>query len=133
MTSVLEWLWDHITGPILSHLGYCASHPAAWPRVWWCPTGPLTLLPLHAAGHHGTGDAVYDRVVSSYTTTLRAHARACAAEPAPPEREGMLIVSVPNTPRQRSPALSIGFRWARRSPGPAHAARPVPRPHSTAG
>ena len=51
-----------------------------WPRVWWCPTGPLTVLPIHAAGHHprlrtadtGDTDCVLDRVISSYTPTLTA-------------------------------------------------------------
>ena len=55
-----------------------ATRPT-WPRLWWCPTGPLTLLPLHTAGHHVEAAAgaspprtVLDRVVSSYTPTLRA-------------------------------------------------------------
>ncbi|WP_026341929.1 cation:proton antiporter [Actinomadura atramentaria] len=35
------------------------------PRLWWCPTGLLSLFPLHAAGHHGEpGRSVLDRVVS---------------------------------------------------------------------
>ena len=42
----------------------------SWPRLWWCPTGPLTLLPLHAAASADGSAAVLDRVVSSYTPTL---------------------------------------------------------------
>ncbi|KAJ7437412.1 CHAT domain-containing protein [Mycena latifolia] len=41
-------------------------------RLWWCPTGPFTFLPIHAAGIYnrdGT-DCVSDYVVSSYTPTL---------------------------------------------------------------
>ncbi|MFG2222325.1 hypothetical protein [Streptomyces sp. NPDC048644] len=53
----------------------------------WIPGGPLSLLPVHAAGHHGFGAAgrerrtVLDRVVSSCTPTVRAlgHARERAA------------------------------------------------------
>ncbi|MFF8594451.1 CHAT domain-containing protein [Streptomyces sp. NPDC015220] len=80
MTEVLEWLWDTVTGPVLEELGH-RSQPgpdADWPRVWWIPTGFLNLLPLHAAGHHtDPSDApgrrtVMDRVVSSYTPTIRA-------------------------------------------------------------
>ena len=74
LRDVARWMWDAFAGRILEHLGHTAT-PAgdAWPRLWWCPTGALTLLPLHAAGRPGgDGDAVIDRVVSSYTPTLRA-------------------------------------------------------------
>jgi hypothetical protein len=79
MLDVLAWIWDTITGPILDHLGH--THPVEegrrWPRIWWSPTGPLTVLPLHAAGHHvDDGRAVLDRVVSSYTPTVRMLTRA---------------------------------------------------------
>src|SRR5262249_57077803 len=52
--GVLGWLWDRVTGPVLDHLGYTTTPPdgSAWPRVWWCPSGLLALLPLHAAGYH---------------------------------------------------------------------------------
>nr|BAO20203.1 hypothetical protein [Sphaerisporangium sp. SANK 60911] len=81
--------------------------PAAptWPRLWWCLTGPLSLLPLHAAGRHtaeGTGATVLDRVISSSTPTLRALLRAreqdadAGAADARP-----LIVALPRTPGQR--------------------------------
>jgi hypothetical protein len=79
LSAVLGWLWDTVAGPVLGELGL-AGRPAAdqpWPRVWWCPTGLLSLLPLHAAGHHhthrdATPQTVIDQVVSSYTPTVRA-------------------------------------------------------------
>ena len=79
LAAVLGWLWDAVASPVLAELGLTGK-PAAdqpWPRIWWCPTGLLSLLPLHAAGWHGTHrDAtprtVLDRVVSSYTPTVRA-------------------------------------------------------------
>jgi CHAT domain-containing protein len=42
------------------------------PRIWWCPTGPLSFLPLHAAGiYRGEGaENISDYAVSSYTTTV---------------------------------------------------------------
>ena len=54
LAGVLGWLGDRVTGPVLDHLGYTITPPAGapWPRVWWCPSGALSLLPLHAAGHH---------------------------------------------------------------------------------
>ncbi|MER6202584.1 CHAT domain-containing protein [Streptomyces sp. NPDC001586] len=77
--TLTAWLWDEICGPVLDALGHTEA-PADGtppPRVWWCPTGLLNLLPLHAAGHHGepsdaTPRTVLDRVVSSYTPTVRA-------------------------------------------------------------
>jgi hypothetical protein len=101
VTDVLGWLWDAVAGPLLAELvptGPLAG--AGWPRLWWCPTSLFALLPLHAAGHHGPGgEAVLDRVVSSYTPTLRAllHAaeRTEDASGAPPRR---LVVSLPSTP-----------------------------------
>lgn len=84
----LRWMWDAFAGAILEALGYHGPPPPgqAWPRVWWCPTGPLTLLPIHAAGRHDVGGAaVLDRVVSSYTPTLRALLEARAGR-SPDER-----------------------------------------------
>ncbi|MGP4022441.1 CHAT domain-containing protein [Actinomadura sp. 3N407] len=72
VAGTVEWLWDAVAGPVLEALGLGVVTGDDWPRVWWCPTGRLALLPLHAAGHHGARDgrAVIDRVVSSYTPTL---------------------------------------------------------------
>nr|WP_052478041.1 CHAT domain-containing protein [Kibdelosporangium sp. MJ126-NF4]CEL15596.1 hypothetical protein [Kibdelosporangium sp. MJ126-NF4] len=71
LTELLGWLWDHAVAPILEKL------PTQENRVWWMPTGMAGLLPLHAAGHPGQPGAL-DRVVSSYTPTVRVleHARA---------------------------------------------------------
>jgi CHAT domain-containing protein len=60
----------------------------------------LTFLPLHAAGHHdGSGRAVLDRVVSSYTPTLRAlrHARDRPTSPDP----ALVAVALARTPGQQ--------------------------------
>ncbi|MET8217844.1 CHAT domain-containing protein [Streptomyces hirsutus] len=76
--GVLGWLWDFVTEPVLKRLGYTSPPSDAWPRVWWSPVGQLGLLPIHAAGRFPDGASVLDRVVSSYTPTLRAlqHAKA---------------------------------------------------------
>ncbi|WP_432956954.1 CHAT domain-containing protein [Micromonospora haikouensis] len=105
LTRTLGWLWDTIAGPVLDHLGITGA-PAAGqrpPRLWWCPADLLTLLPLHAAGHHdpASGTAprtVPDRVIASSTPTLRAlaHARRHGAE-APQSPQG-LVVAMPHTP-----------------------------------
>ncbi|MFF3652688.1 CHAT domain-containing protein [Streptomyces sp. NPDC002181] len=75
--GVLRRLWDSIAGPVLDALARLwRDDPAEPRRLWWSPTGLLSFLPLHAAGHHeerGTHGArtVLDRVVSSYTPTMR--------------------------------------------------------------
>ncbi|QKV96775.1 CHAT domain-containing protein [Streptomyces sp. NA02950] len=82
--TTLTWLWEHIAGPVLTALGIYDEKgspkevtPEEMPRLWWCPTGPLSLLPLHAALCPADGLRVHDHVVSSYTPTLMAllHAR----------------------------------------------------------
>ncbi|MFF1907999.1 CHAT domain-containing protein [Kitasatospora sp. NPDC058218] len=140
--EVLGWTWDHVTGPVLDRLGLSGAAPdGPWPRIWWSPGGALSALPLHAAGHHdgaapdgrrGTGASegspctVLDRVVSSYTPTVRALGYARAREAAPqPDRpqpgrsvvgpsaldgpspdgpggaDGLLAVAMPETPGAR--------------------------------
>ncbi|GAA1278899.1 CHAT domain-containing protein [Sphaerisporangium rubeum] len=110
VTAVLGWLWDEVAGPVLSALGYHGPPPADgdWPRVWWVPGGLLSLLPLHAAGHHtGSPDlrhgAVMDRVVSSYTPTISAlrHARE-RAETVPVLPQRGLVVAMPTTPGKKA-------------------------------
>jgi tetratricopeptide (TPR) repeat protein len=105
LNGVLCWLWDKITGPVLDHLGYVTGPPedAVWPRVWWCPSGPLSLLPLHASGCHDLSaerpDAVIDRVISSAIPTIRAllHARRV---PSPGPDTRILAVTMPQTAGQ---------------------------------
>ncbi|MFE9751418.1 CHAT domain-containing protein [Saccharothrix saharensis] len=88
--DVLAWLWDTIAGPVVDSL------PAdRLTRVWWLPIGPLSLLPLHAAGHRGR-PGVLDRAVSSYTPTLRALAHAHRRPPASTRRQ--LVIALSSTP-----------------------------------
>jgi CHAT domain-containing protein len=43
------------------------------PHLKWCTTGPLTFLPIHAAGCYDEPRArIFDYVISSYTPTLSA-------------------------------------------------------------
>ncbi|ONI81450.1 hypothetical protein ALI144C_19130 [Actinosynnema sp. ALI-1.44] len=109
--ATLEWLWDTVASPVLSQLEY-TGNVEPLPRLWWCPTGSLALLPLHAAGYHDAADTpagrtVIDRAVSSYTPTLRALTRANTAPAIDPAEGRVLVVSMPETPpTQEFPALS---------------------------
>jgi CHAT domain-containing protein len=42
------------------------------PRIWWCPTGHLSFLPIHAAGAYGGPhpESIMDYTVSSYTPNI---------------------------------------------------------------
>ncbi|MFI5684035.1 CHAT domain-containing protein [Streptomyces sp. NPDC051636] len=109
LAGVQEWLWGHVVGPVLARLGYGdpkTPRTSCWPRLHWCPTGRLTLLPLHAALDPATGACAIDRVVSSYTPTLRMlrQARRRADESARMDGESggsITIVAMRDTPGQR--------------------------------
>lgn len=93
LAEILGWLWRTTARPVLDLLGYAPRERPA-DRVWWCPTGPLSVLPLHAAGESAEGDSVFARVISSYTPTLRV-----LASPPPSTTQGrLLVVSLPETP-----------------------------------
>jgi hypothetical protein len=103
LRSTMEWLWDTVAEPVLAHLGIDGPSPAdqRLRRLWWCPTGLLTMLPVHGAGyHHLAGDdrTVLDRVVSSYTPTLRALREAREPLPEAAGDASLVFVGVPDVP-----------------------------------
>jgi len=134
LLEVLGWLWDAAAEPVLDALGY-RQVPAAdeWPRVWWATGGLLGLLPLHAAGRHvqaPAGQAVIDRVISSYTPTIRA-LRYARQQPAALRGPGQsLIVAMPTTPGQAALpfAEAEATMLAGRLPAPVLLMEPGPLP-----
>lgn len=100
VTEVLDWLADTVTGPVLDRLGPGVT------RIWWSPGGPLTALPLHATA--------LDRVVSSYTPTVRALRAPVAATDA-----SLLVVAMPETEGERP------LPYARREAAAVAAAGPA--------
>jgi hypothetical protein len=107
LRSIMEWLWETVTEPVLKALDYLSDESladrATLPRVWWCPTGPLTLLPIHGAGFHdpsqsATGRQVVSRVVSSYTPTLRVLQEAIVRPVTKDVPAHMLVVGVATAP-----------------------------------
>jgi tetratricopeptide (TPR) repeat protein len=88
---VLGLLWTSIVKPVIDKLGlevslllllrtqlkltlndFQRSTERSRPRLWWCVTGELSFLPIHAAGKYQGSDVVCtaDYVVSSYIPTL---------------------------------------------------------------
>ncbi|KZV68459.1 hypothetical protein PENSPDRAFT_653166 [Peniophora sp. CONT] len=99
---VLICIWEWIVDPILQALNLNERNPKSdcIPHVTWCPTGPLTQLPLHAAGKYDVDDGphVYDFVVSSYTPSLSALARSVDAIAKQRPHPSVLVVTQSDTP-----------------------------------
>jgi CHAT domain len=96
LLGILEWLRERVTGPVLAAIGYDRS-PADdrhKPRIWWCPVGVFTFLPLHAT--------CLDEVVSSYAFTARS-LRYARSQPPPPAHAAAapLVIAVPDAPDVR--------------------------------
>ncbi|KAK0465798.1 CHAT domain-containing protein [Armillaria novae-zelandiae] len=95
---VLKELWTCIVKPVLDGLAFSPCDTTNPPRLWWCPTGPLAFLPIHAAGDYRSnepGTKISDYVVSSYTPTLT-----ILLDKLEKTRrfKGLLAISQPNTP-----------------------------------
>jgi hypothetical protein len=74
--EMLEWLWDVAVSLVLENIGIDGTPEASnqWPRIWWIGTGLFNVMLIHAAGYHNLGStrSVLDRVISSYTPTIKA-------------------------------------------------------------
>jgi hypothetical protein len=108
LDDTLGWLWDVLAGPVVTRLGITGppGEGEPWPRLWWCVSGLLSFLPVHAAGHHSSRfdpapATVIDRVISSYTPTIRAlaHARRTGGGgTVGMDGARMVAVAMPHTP-----------------------------------
>jgi tetratricopeptide (TPR) repeat protein len=73
LNETMKWLWDVAIGRVLQELNIIHTPlDGNWPHVWWVGSGWLSILPIHAAGYHdGSSNNIIDRVISSYTPTIR--------------------------------------------------------------
>ncbi|MFD8818844.1 CHAT domain-containing protein, partial [Streptomyces sp. NPDC059627] len=129
LRETLAWLWSAVAEPVLTGLGLDHREDDAWPRLWWCPTGSLALLPLHAAQRYDPArlrdTGVADRVISSYTPTLRSLIASRQPPAAPGDsgeaaRRSLLTVCVPRLPgrpRLRHAAREVRAVRAAQPPG----------------
>lgn len=68
LIDLLTELWDLVVSPVVDRL---LPHTPKGSRIWWCPTGKFTALPLHAAGmYQGIELNLSQLYISSYTPTL---------------------------------------------------------------
>ncbi|KIM20455.1 hypothetical protein M408DRAFT_82013 [Serendipita vermifera MAFF 305830] len=100
---ILHSLWLHVAKPILDGLAYKVRLPTHGPgdhsRIWWCATGSLAFLPIHAAGNYDSdivGEKISDYVISSYTPTLTAILE--QSQPYVTDDFQILTVAQPSTP-----------------------------------
>jgi len=76
------------------------SENQALPRIWWCCTGPFSLLPIHAAGLYtsfGPQVRLSDFMVSSYITSLSSVSSRPPADPLADFK--LLVIAQPSTPK----------------------------------
>ncbi|KAJ1303073.1 hypothetical protein OPQ81_011274 [Rhizoctonia solani] len=96
--DLLAILWYQVVKPVLDYLGYTDNVSSnSLPHITWCPTGPMSFLPLHAAGDYNQPQSrVFDYVVSSYTPTVTA---LLSSSPTSLSRDtSILAIAQPNTP-----------------------------------
>ncbi|CAE6460396.1 unnamed protein product [Rhizoctonia solani] len=97
--SMLYELWVCVTKPVLEGLGYSGDQPPEeLINMTWNTTGPLSLLPLHAAGDYSKPHTrLYNFAISSYTPTLSVLLRPNSS---PHTHSRILAISQEATPGQ---------------------------------
>lgn len=103
ITSVLREVWAAIVEPVVNSLRATPTGLPEGSRLWWCPTGLASKLPLHAAGPCERNlKNLSELVASSYTPTLGALVRANQARVTGQSVEEpstrILVVGQPETP-----------------------------------
>jgi tetratricopeptide (TPR) repeat protein len=71
----LRWLWLAVAKPVLEKMELTEDRTDStelWPRVWWILTGQMCLFPIHAAASDDGRASVINRMVSSYSSSLKA-------------------------------------------------------------
>jgi len=72
LIPALRTVWADIVVPIFNKAQISLEVSLAFPqhRIWWYTTGPLTFIPIHAAGPGKSAVDVSRLVISSHLTTL---------------------------------------------------------------
>ncbi|KAG9088253.1 hypothetical protein FRC06_002151, partial [Ceratobasidium sp. 370] len=77
---------------------YWTSWDIRLPHITWCTTGPLSFLPLHAAGDYSSPDSsLFDHAISSFTPNLGV---LIASRESSVAYSGILAISQAHTPGQ---------------------------------
>jgi CHAT domain-containing protein len=140
--ATLYWLWETIAAPVFKELALPAGKGGEKPRLWWCPSGPLAVLPLHAAsprpgGSSASAEAVQPLVVTSYTPTVRSLISARKARDLRNSssisdgQERLLLVSVSDRTGQQALPATTRFRDFLTGLIPAHRLTTLQGPQAT--
>jgi CHAT domain-containing protein len=104
LKPALRNVWDKIVVPIFEHIGVSLVETGFLPqrRIWWYLTGPLTFIPIHAAGSGKRGIDVGRLVISSYVPVLVSLLEVQKVHQRVPSSKGhrQLSISQPQTPGQ---------------------------------
>ncbi|KAH8892159.1 hypothetical protein GQ53DRAFT_863916 [Thozetella sp. PMI_491] len=111
---VLQWLWDVLAKPVLEALGFAQlprDDSKSSAHIWF---------PLHAAGYHTKpGENVLDRVISSYSTSLKTILHSRQRQLQPSTSNDALLLAVPQAPGQYPlpfASVEIGLQPIRLTP-----------------
>ncbi|KAJ7896478.1 hypothetical protein B0H13DRAFT_1885187 [Mycena leptocephala] len=96
ISYILSELWVKIVHLVLNALAITTPASQDLERIWWCPTGPLAFLPIHAAGLYGKDQAfglkLSGFLISSYTPSLTALIQ--GYRPQPESQAGLQLLAV---------------------------------------
>ncbi|KAF7345663.1 hypothetical protein MVEN_01585900 [Mycena venus] len=100
LATILSDLWSQVVKPVLDGLSITNPSRENLQRIWWCPTGPLSFLPVHAAGLYGDNEAfgskLSDFVIPSYVPSLSALIKGLQAKPLLEDRLQLLAIAQPS-------------------------------------
>jgi CHAT domain-containing protein len=111
LNPALKNVWNGILVPIFDNIQIPLNGNSGAPqrRIWWYPTGPLTFIPIHAAGPGGKGRIDVSRlVISSYVTTLGSFLVQKRTGHTTMDGLKLLVLSQPDTPGQESLPQALG-------------------------
>ncbi|KAJ7233540.1 CHAT domain-containing protein [Mycena rebaudengoi] len=104
LPHILYVLWVKIVHPILDALAMRTPVSQDLGRIWWCPTGPLAFLPIHAAGvydeNQAFGSKLSDFLISSYTPSLTALIQGFRPQSGSQSELQILVVTQPSAKGQ---------------------------------
>ncbi|KIJ34190.1 hypothetical protein M422DRAFT_182363, partial [Sphaerobolus stellatus SS14] len=112
---ILAELWEGVVRPVLEALALMDPSLRVKPRLWWCPTGLFSFLPLHAAGlYHADaspGSKLSDFVISSYIPTLSALVDRVSPIPPPGPPKLLAIAQSSSAGQQKLPGTADEIKY----------------------
>lgn len=102
MIESMQWLWNTIVQPVLAEMGLLweTVPSSSLPCIYWVSSGPVALLPFHAAGNHGPGsnENTLSHLSSSYIPTLKMLHHSRKLQRGHNLIDKVLVVTMPTTP-----------------------------------